>query len=79
MSFEEVTNIRKEYEKKYNKLEGKLKNSSLDSSKFDLFESEQIAIDEILDIIDDLLDAYKDNDEEDVKILEGELKGRLIK
>lgn len=79
MSFEEVNNIRKEYEKKYNILESKLKNKNLKSSKFEFFESQENTIDETLDIIDDLLDAYKDNDVEDIGKLEVELKGRLVK
>lgn len=79
MSFEEVNNIRKEYEKKYNILESKLKNKNLNSSKFEFFESQENTIDETLDIIDDLLDAYKENDVEDIGKLEVELKGRLVK
>lgn len=79
MSFEEVDNIRREYEKKYNNLEMRLKSKNLSSSKFEVLESEENSIDETLDIIDDLLDAYKDNDEADVEILEDELKGRLVK
>ena len=79
MSFEEVDNIRREYEKKYNNLEMRLKSKNLSSSKFEVLESEENSIDETLDIIDDLLDAYKDNDEADVEILEDELKGRLLK
>ncbi|MBR3230364.1 MAG: hypothetical protein IKF91_06035 [Bacilli bacterium] len=79
MSFEEVDKIRIEYEKKYNNLENKLKNKELSSSKFDDLEEQEIKIDETLDIIDDLLDAYMDKDEEDIKILEKQLKGRLVK
>lgn len=79
MSFEEVDNIRKEYEKKYNNLEAKLKNKNLSSSKFESFEFQENDVDETLDIINDLLDAYKDNDVEDVMVLENELKGRLVK
>lgn len=79
MSFEEVDKIRKEYEKKYNNLEAKLKKNNFSSSKFELFESQQNDIDETLEIIDDLLDAYKDKDKEDIKVLESELKERLIK
>ena len=79
MSFEEVNNIRREYEKKYNNLETKLKNKKLSSSKFEVLESQENEVDETLDIIDDLLDAYKDKDEEDIKMLESQLKGRLVK
>lgn len=79
MSFEEVNNIRREYEKKYNILESKLKNKNLNSSKFEFFESQENTIDETLDIIDDLLDAYKENDVEDIGKLEVELKERLVK
>ena len=79
MSLEGVDNIRREYEKKYNNLEMRLKSKNLSSSKFEVLESEENSIDETLDIIDDLLDAYKDNDEADVEILEDELKGRLVK
>lgn len=79
MSFEEIKNIRKEYEKKYNNLENKLKNINLDSSKFEDLESQEIRIDETLDIIDDLLDAYGDNDIEEEKNLESVLKEYLVK
>ena len=79
MSFEEIKNIRKEYEKKYNNLENKLKNINLDSSKFEDLESQEIKIDENLDIIDDLLDAYGDNDIEEEKNLESVLKEYLVK
>lgn len=79
MSFEEVDNIRREYEKKYNNLENKLKNGKLSSSKFEVLESQENKVDEILDIIDDLLDAYKDKDTEDITVLEGQLKERLVK
>lgn len=79
MSFEEVDNIRREYEKKYNNFENKLKNKNLSSSKFEIYESQENNVDETLDIIDDLLDAYKDNDAEDIEVLENDLKGRLIK
>lgn len=79
MSFEEVDNIRREYEKKYNNFENKLKNKNLSSSKFEIYESQENNVDETLDIIDDLLDAYKDNDTEDIEVLENDLKGRLIK
>ena len=79
MSFEEVDSIRREYEKKYHNLETKLKNKNLSLSKFELLESQENDVDEILDIIDDLLDAYKDKDEEDIKVLENQLKGRLAK
>lgn len=79
MSFEEIKNIRKEYEKKYNNLENKLKNINLDSSKFEDLESQEIRIDETLDIIDDLLDAYGDNDIEEEKNLEIVLKEYLVK
>lgn len=79
MTFEEVNNIKKEYEKKYNNLEKKLKNKNLSSSKFDVFESQELAVDEALEIIDDLLDAYKDKDDEDIKNLESELRGHLVK
>ncbi len=79
MSFEEVDNIRREYEKKYNNFENKLKNKNLSSSKFEIYESQENNVDETLEIIDDLLDAYKDNDAEDIEVLENDLKGRLIK
>ena len=79
MSFEEVDNIRREYEKKYNNFENKLKNKNLSSSKFEIYESQENNVDETLDRIDDLLDAYKDNDAEDIEVLENDLKGRLIK
>lgn len=79
MSFEEVDNIRKEYEKKYNNLENKLKNKNLSSSKFQIYESQENDVDETLDIIDDLLDAYKDKDDDDIEVLENDLKERLIK
>ena len=79
MSFEEVDNIRREYEKKYNNFENKLKNKNLSSSKFEIYESQENNVDETLDIIDDLLDGYKDNDAEDIEVLENDLKGRLIK
>ena len=79
MSFEEGDNIRREYEKKYNNFENKLKNKNLSSSKFEIYESQENNVDETLEIIDDLLDAYKDNDAEDIEVLENDLKGRLIK
>ena len=79
MSFEEVDNIRREFEKKYNNLENKLKNKNLSSSKFEKLESLENAVDETLDIIDDLLDAYKDKDDEDIEVLESQLKERLVK
>ena len=78
MSFEEVGNIRREYVKKYNNLENKLKKTNLDSSKFEKLESQENDIDETLDIIDDLLDAYKDKDDEDIEVLENQLKERLL-
>lgn len=79
MSFEEVGNIRREYVKKYNNLENKLKKTNLDSSKFENLESQENDIDETLDIIDDLLDAYKDKDDEDIEVLENQLKERLVR
>ncbi len=79
MSFEDVDNIRREYEIKYNDLEKQLKNKNLSSSKFKKLESQENMVDEILDIIDDLLDAYKDKDDEDINVLESELKERLVK
>lgn len=78
MSFEEVGNIRRKYVNKYNNLEKKLKNIKLDSSKFENLESQENDIDETLDIIDDLLDAYKDKDDEDIEVLENQLKERLL-
>ena len=78
MSFEEVDIIRREYEKKYNNLEIRLKDKNISSSKFDFYEEQQNNVDETLDIIDDLLDAFKDNDAEDIEILENDLKGRLL-
>lgn len=79
MSFEEVNKIRREFEKKYDNLENKLKNKNLSSSKFEKLESQEKDVDEILDIIDDLLDAYKDKDTEDIELLERQLKECLVK
>lgn len=79
MSFEEVNKIRREFEKKYDNLENKLKNKNLSSSKFEKLESQENDVDEILDIIDDLLDAYKDKDTEDIELLERQLKECLVK
>lgn len=78
MGEDKLKEIRKEYQKKYNSLEIKMvKSNNINDKNFIVLEKEQDKIDIILDLLDDALDAYNENDEEDIKIIEDELNERI--
>ena len=72
MTLDEAKNIRKEYQKKYNSLEKQMRENN--SSNFMSLEKEHCDIAEIIDYLDDLIDAYSDDDNEDVALIEKKLE-----
>ena len=74
MSLDEINSVRANYINKDKKLENKLLNEKLDNNEFKIVEEKQIIIENTIDLLDDLIDAYADEDVDDINILQEQLK-----
>lgn len=74
MSLDEINSVRANYINKDKKLENKLLNEKLDNNEFKMVEEKQILIENTIDLLDDLIDAYADEDVDDINILQEQLE-----